>query len=306
MPSTYESPLPSNILIIHEGNFHEHAENVPANMSRGRIPRDYRTHPVGHAWKGASAFTAELNVPREEWDERIEEMERNRTGLDHLVDQVGLECKDQNGTNFCWDFATTHCCEIELVKANQKDPQGNPVKLSPASTACKIKNFRNQGGWGQEALEYQIEHGTVPEWLWPQSAINRQYDTAANWKEAEKYRVKEWMDIASRNFGQKCSAQFHRLPTSDGYNWWSHQVTGYRPVIIAKSIVKAAYAAAKELYKLLPTEYREPLLEKAASKYGTLQRNSWSMSYGDRGYFILAESKATPDDCCSPSVLLPS
>lgn len=278
---------------------------IPAGMSRGLEKRDWEKHPLCGAPYQAP-LPASVQVPRDEWDERIEEMERTETRLSDLVRKAGLPCKDQNGTNYCWINAPVHCVEVMLIVQNQMDPDGKPWILSPASVGCKIKNFRNQGGWGGEGLEYIVEHGVVPVKLWPANAINRQYDTAAAWIEAGKFTVKEWYDLRANNFGDKMSAHFHRKPTADGYNWWSHEVTGYDPVIVGNSVRDAQrrHIEADCLRRGIDKELRDAALELAASKYGARERNSWSMSYGEQGFFILTESKATPSDCCSPNVVL--
>lgn len=252
------------------------AQDIPAGQSRGLVPRDWRSAPHGEAWLGASKFPKHLVIPRNEWDQRIAEMESTKSRLSDLILEIGLECKDQNGTNFCWINAPTHCVEIMLCLQNQKREDGSLIVLSPASIGCIIKNFRNQGGWGQEGLDKIIERGLCDVRDWPPNAIDRKFNTEAAWQIAKRYRVTEWWDLTPRSFDEKMSCHFMRIPTADGYNWWSHEVTGYDPVKVRPGV------------------------------YGARERNSWAMSYGDKGFFILEERKATPDDCCCPRVILPS
>lgn len=319
MPREYESVMSMkekfyndhNIddLVIIENN--RPGPDQPPDQSRGQEPRDYSRHPHGAAWRGASPFPAGMKIPRDQWDQRIEEKERKKLNLSDRMRAAGLPCKDQNGTNYCWINAPVHCSEIRLVQANQLDPiTGKPLSLSPASNGCKIKNFRNQGGWGQEGLEHMIERGTVPTRLWPDNAQRKEFDTEEAWKEAAKYIVLEWWDLKPRSFDECASCWLQDTPTADGHNWWSHEVTGYDLVKIANSIINKSLRDFRDMLKrkgmVLPREELAAREELMASKYGCRKRNSWGMGYGDDGFFILGESKANPDDCCCPRVLPPS
>lgn len=282
--------------------------NTGPFQGRGLFPRDFAEKPQGRAWRGATAFPKEKLVPRSEWDERIAEMEAKKTRLSDVVLDSGLPCKDQKSTNYCWINATTHCAEVNLVRANQLGPDGKPVELSSASVGCKVKGFRNNGGYGWEGLEYAIEHGWVPMSMWPNAAISRSYDTTAAWEAAKAYLVLEWWDGESRNFDEQMSCGFHRIPTSDGHSWWSHQVTGYDPVIVSNSVrdEQRRFIERLALRTVMDKVERDRRLEVAGSKYGRRKRNSWGMSYGDKGFFILTESKANADDWCCPRVMLPA
>ena len=299
--------IPLQCPVFGEHNIDTLTGNVPAGQSRGYKARDYEAYPVGFC-SGLSALPSEMMVPRDQWDERIEEMERTKTRLSDLVLAAGLPCKDQNGTNYCWINAPTHAVEVRLIQQNQRKKDGGLIILSPASVGCKIKGFRNVGGWGGEGLEYIREHGLVPVELWPANAISRTYDKPEAWKEAEQFIVLEWFDLKPRSFDEKMSCHFHRIPTADGYNWWSHEVTGYDPIRISASVrdSQRRWFENSELFQKLDPITRDRQLEELGSKYGSRERNSWGMSYGDRGFFDLTESKATPDDSCCPRVVVPS
>jgi len=213
-----------------------------------------------YAYDVAEPFPDTLLIPESEWQARIQEMEQRKTRLSDLVDQKGLPCKDQNGTNYCWINAPTHCVEIQRVVQNQEK-----VILSPASVGAPIKGFRNNGGWGKEGLEYIVQHGLVPVEKWPANAIDRKYWTEENKALAMYYRVLEWTECRPRNKAQMASTLLNRWPGASGLNWWSHEVTYYEPVWVDGTLAVRA-------------------------------RNSWGMSYGTKGYFILQGSKMLPDD----------
>lgn len=233
---------------------------------RGLLPR---VKPYG-SLPYAAALSIPI-VPRDEWVDRIEEMERTKTRLSDLVLRAGLPCKDQNGTNYCWINAPVHCVEVVRVLQNEE-----MVILSPASCGAKIKNFRNVGGWGTEGLEFIIEHGVVPVSMWPANAISRRYDIAGAWEEAKKYRVTEWWDIKPRDLDELFSVLFARIPVAVGYDWWGHEVTAYDPVHLGNG------------------------------EFGVRIRNSWGMAWGDRGFSVLKGRKMLPDDAVAPRVVIPT
>jgi hypothetical protein len=223
------------------------------------------------AYAGAAEpFPQELLIPRSEWQARIEEMVEQKSQLSDLIKQADLPCKDQQRTNYCWVNAGTHC--VEIVRSVQNQAK---VILSPASAGAQIKNYRNEGGWGREALDWISQHGLVPVDKWPANAIDRQYCTPENTQLAQKYKHTEWWALDSSNVDQIISCLLRRVPISVGYSWWSHQVTAVDPVWQDGAI---------------------------ALRF----RNSWGMSYGDQGFSILQGRRMIPDDACAPRVALAS
>lgn len=276
----YVSQLYPGERIIDDGNA---AAIAPAQdvivdgevKTRGYVPRDWQAVPFG-SMPEAEPLGLPL-IPRSEWDDRIEEIERTKSRLTDLCDGAGLTVLDQNGTNYCWINAPVHCVEILRVK------QGEPlVRLSPASCGGPIKGYRNVGGWGTEGLAYIVEHGIVPQEMWPPNAINRQYDTPESREARKAYKVQEWWDVV--DLGQRDRERFDRLatclllgiPVAIGLNWWRHEIT------------------AMDLVAL------------GGGQYGVRINNSWGTRWETNGRSVLSESKATPDDAVAPRVSTPS
>lgn len=267
----YVSKLNPNEPLL-DDNFDWHDSQTVDGETKGRglKPRNYELIKYG-SMPFATAFPSELLIDESEWDDRIQEMEKNKTRLSDKLDQAGVTVLDQRQTSFCWIFAPTHAVEVLRVV------NGQPfVRLSPASAGCKIKNFRNEGGWGTEGLKYIIEHGLVPDSLWPMAAISRQYDTPAADAERSKYRVHEWWELKPRNLAEHMSCLLMNLPVAVGLNYWGHEVLDIDPVAFGNG------------------------------KYGARFNNSWGLGFGDRGRAVRTGSKLFADDAVTPRVPTPS
>lgn len=217
----------------------------------------------------ARPLPPEWLIPRSEWQARIEEREARKARLSDIVDQAGLPCKDQQQTNYCWANATTHT--LEIVRAVQGEPT---VILSAASVGAPITGYRNQGGYGPAALEYLDANGAVPESAWPRNAIDPRYATDENLALALRYRVAAWIEAAPQTIDETVSLLLMDSPVAVGLGWWGHEVTYYDPLWLDGEIA-------------------------------ILARNSWSMTWGDRGYFTIQGRRMLPDDAVAPTLALP-
>jgi len=240
---------------------------IPPGMSKGLEIRDLMKHPRG---AGPTKLPNFGPIPRSEWVPRTEKLESNGELLSQLLDLHNIKVKDQNGTNYCWANAPTHCVEILRGVQNQEY-----ISLSPASVAAIIKRGANQGGWGAEALEQIRDEGIAPSSLWSDNQRSGWSQLADSTKEARaKFKVTEWFDLPERSFDMLFTFVLMGIPVAIGLNWWSHEVTAVDPVILP------------------------------GGKFGIRIDNSWGTSWGDKGRSILTESKATPDDAVAPGSTL--
>lgn len=208
----------------------------------------------------STPFPQELLIPSHEWQARIEEMEERKSRVSDLLKQGGVPVLNQQSTNFCWCFAPVLIMMIQ--RAIQNEPM---VRLSPASVACPITKFRNNGGYGGDALEYLIDHGVVPSEMWPDTAIDRKYLTDAAVLRAAEFRVTEWWSLRPRNINEQISCLLRRIPVSSGLNYWGHQVADVDAVWVN-------------------------------GKIGVRFLNSWGTEWGADGYGIRQGNKMPGDD----------
>lgn len=264
---TFKSKIPDNEPIIDSNN--DSLLEPPDGMTTGYEPRDFEKYPLGF-----SSPKAEIPIlSRDEWTDRIEEMERTESRITDVIKATGIKIKDQNGTNYCWIFGVTFA--VEVMRAMQGLPY---VPLSPTSVGCLIKNFRNQGGWGIEGMEYIIKHGIVPEEHWPCNDFSRKLNKQESWNIAKEYKVIEWMDVEGGNMDLIMTILIDlKLPVPVGFNWWGHLVCAVDPVVLGKK------------------------------EFGYRIANSWNTGWGEKGYGILTERKASKfSEAIAPRVILPS
>jgi len=254
----------SRDLILDPG---ELAPEIPQGLSTGYEERDWSAAPYGAGY--AAPFDIQV-IPRAEWRDRIKDMEAEKSRLTDFCDMEGLTVLDQNGTNYCWANGPTHCVEILRVY------QGLPmVRLSPASIAAPIKNYRNVGGWGEQALKYIVDHGLCPQSMWPANAIDRSLDNTTSREARQKFQVSEWWDLDPGNFDHLMTCLLLKIPVAVAYNWWRHLVMALDPVALDGG-------------------------------FGIRIHNSWGTRWGANGTAVFREgygrNRANPDEMIAPRV----
>lgn len=257
---TYRSPLLNTLPVPIADDFTAPPDD--GSSGRGRIPRDWSLSPYGQTPR-CGAFTIPV-IPRADWPARIKLQEESQSDLHSLAQAAGYKVPSQGQTNYCWINAPTRAAELlQLVQT------GSVTMLSAASVGAKIKNFRNVGGWGTEGLAYGVEHGWVTAATWPNSAIDRKYDTAAANAERAHYQVDEWWDLKPGNFDQLATCLLLNIPVAAGYNWMSHEVLCVK------------------------------LLANGDGSFSVLWYNTGYLRDAN-GFTVASERKATPDDAVAP------
>ena len=276
--------------------------------TRGLIPRNYETHPVGCYTSATPMEVAEIPlIPRSEWVERIRDMEANKTRLSDIRRTSGpnggrIPSLDQDGIGYCWNHSAAMAVMMERALRNL------PYKrLSAFFVGCLIKNYRDEGGWGAQALDFIQEHGIPSVEFWPEKSMNRNNDTAACRENAKMHRVTEgWVDLSAavydRNLteDQAMTLLLSRIPLIADFNWWGHSVCLLDPILTGKN----GNGAIPDLGSLDFNNLKD--LAAYASIFGKRGINSWTDDYGDFGEFELAESRAILNGGVAPRVSVAS
>lgn len=256
----------------------------------GLVPRNYSANPVG-SYDGSIEFS-KLNdelplIPWEDMPDMIADKVANKSQLSDIRNHAygsPYPALDQNGQGYCWFYSGTAAIMVLRAKANMPY-----VRLSAHAGACKIKNWRDQGGWGAQGLDFQRATGVPSIEFWPEKSMSRSYDKPETWENAALHKVSEgFIDIDEAQYDRRLSFQqvltclLRNIPVIGDFNWWGHSVCLLDAVDVSPN-----------------KSNREP------SRYGVRLINSWTNNWGTNGTGVLTGSKAIPDGATAPrSVVL--
>jgi hypothetical protein len=220
--------------------------------------RDFKADPVGNL---IPSFGGRV-FDRKEWPELMAMQDKNQSSpLDWHRD--GVEIMDQRQTNFCWCFGTVAGVATQYAKTGINTPE-----FSPASTACMIKGFKNEGGWGSQACNGIQRHGIATTDTWPNVSFNRQLPSLPSVREdMHQHDLIEFEDLGVNAFDEMMSVlldPLHPAPVTGGFTWWGHLV------ILLKAV-------------------------RYQGQWGVIFANSWGKDWGESGgYGVLLGDKAVP------------
>lgn len=190
--------------------------NLDGEHGRGYIDRDYLAYPLGG--QGFSRAFSQHRYTLDEIIERIKEKTANKSWMTDKCDRVGSKVKNQSRSNYCWKHAPIRGAEIKYVI------MGGEVKtLSAFWGAARIKNGRNQGGWGIQAAEYMAKYGAPLESLHPPMdfSVDRNPETEAN---AARHQLVTWDDIEPSDKLTIWSSVVDDHAVTVGIPAWGHEV----------------------------------------------------------------------------------
>ncbi len=228
----------------------------------GLVPRDLNTYPP-QMFQPPDQLKL---IPRSEWEARIADQEKYQTSLEHIrmsgMNGQMIPALDQNGQGYCWAYSTTMA--VMLLRAVMNQPY---VRLSGHAIGCKVKNFRDEGGWCGLSAKFQKEQGCPSVEYWKEKSMSKANDTAATWENAATHKVTEdWIDLSRPVYDQNltfdmiATCLLTNVPVAVDFNEWSHSLCAIR------------------------------LVRLEAGVYCIKILNSWTDQWGDRGMGVINKS----------------
>lgn len=210
----------SNLAVIDDSNYAAFIDPTVDNTVMKCASRGVWSPGLCAGYRGDFADLGVPLIPEDQWRDRARMLEKNNRRIPDLSQELGLDIRSQGDSNYCWVFGTMRSAECNLMQ------EGVVGHISPFSVGAYVKNFRNVGGWGDQAMDYGARAGFNWHDEWPADggsrSISRRYATeenkrlAAQRKFLEYYRVQSWAEVVS--------SILQGFAVAVGYNWWSHLV----------------------------------------------------------------------------------
>jgi hypothetical protein len=254
------------MFIIHEGNYWD-AVRERDQRSDGMVCLFERAKPMGMCAVAKPFAETHTLIPKSEIPDRINEMTKAAAWVNDRRRALSAKLKksvvkDQNGLGYCHLYALANCVEDRL------DAMGQFRTLAP-ETGGGVVGWRNRGGNMDSDLEYVALHGLAEESFLPSPHCIDPNRFKEGWEQNALCHVPlEWDELGHEDmWWETMTALLEGLPVYPGFDWWGHSVMGGKLVIVEREIC-------------LEIE------------------NSWTPTWGDRGYGVLRGSHKIPSKSC--------
>lgn len=289
-------------IVIHEGNWKQFSADQEIDgekKKRGCIPRPMEKFPVG-CYKGSVKAVTFPLIPESEVSERIADQIKGQYRLSDLRNRGNngqpVPSRDQNGKGYCWRHSpvSAHL----LIRCRDNLPY---VDLSPYAGACRIKNFRDEGGWGAQGVDDCREYGDPTSEFWPQRSMSRGNDKPATWENAKLHRIDEgWWDLDAAQYNRNLTFQqvttclLMDNPCVLDFNWWSHSVCG-ADVVNGTSMFRRQRSESGKLLLGREFDLVWAMDNPITRGLGIRIWNSWGDSWSSNGMGVLTGNQAIPN-----------
>jgi hypothetical protein len=298
-----------NELVIHDGNAHQHKPHAPyvgpdgQPRAFGLVPRDYHANPLGCYGSIRPYHAVDFPlIPRSEWSQRARDQIAGGYRCSDLRMRGNngqkIPSRDQNGRGYCWFHSGTSALLVARARANLAY-----ADLSAYAGACVIKNFRDEGGWGAQGVDFLASRGVPTAKFWPQRSVDRACDNPATWENAKLYRVLEgWIDLAAaqydRNlsFDQELSLYLVTQPCVKDENWWSHSICGV-DAVDGSAQRDVTRGESGKLLQLKDFDQFWGMDDEVTGGWGVRIWNSWGDTWSSDGMGVLTGKQAVSDGC---------
>lgn len=191
----------------------------------GYIQRNWQSDPLA-----GGPFSRAYDGPRlandQERKDVIADRERKHETNVELARHYGFTPYNQGNTNFCWANAVVMLFEFHRCRQGMER-----IPLSAASVACIVTDFRNVGGWCNQALKVLCTHGAVPQSDWPANTIDRRLNNAKTVGYRQKYRVGEYDDIQPNDSRLLIDYLLLNGPVACARMFWRHATLAMDPFV---------------------------------------------------------------------------
>ncbi len=258
-------------IVITDQNYQQYL-TAPPGQGMGCVPRDFAQYPVGYLLC-AKPFDLPL-IPESEWQGRLDAQIAAKAQLSDIRNRGNngspIPSRDQNGKGYCWGHSSTSA--MMIARAVNNEPYAD---LSAYMVCCIIKNYRDEGGWGAESLEWIAQNGICTSQFWPQQSMARTNDNPAMRANAALHKFTEWRDLDPGQMkAQLVTCLLSGIPVVSDFDWWSHSV------------------CTIDLVSINP--------------FRTRIWNSWGDSWSENGTGQLEGSRAIPDSGLAAMASTPS
>lgn len=250
-------------LIIDDLNWERHCD--PNDKRCGTHERDYSNVPYGSI--PSVPPNAVQTIPMQEWPDRIADKERTQSSLKHIWAASGIGVWNQGQVSYCHAFSAT------MLVAIQRAKECLPfVSLSASSVGGPVTGWKNAGAYIHDDLDRIVKFGVSSTEFVPMLTTNKS-DAKSGWEaNALLHSVTEFTDVKPQNFLEHGSLLLQNHPVGVGLNYWGHAVTDL--------VLRDLYPEKRSTDE---------------ARYGVEFLNSWSESYGNKGFGVRTGSKMYAD-----------